>query len=106
VNILDTDALSHHMKRNAIGLAIEAQMRATAEEGIRHAKGKITLKATTLERPSVFEAGPGLQAPFPIRPDDSPQSHREHREDIKQTEETGSDRSTGNSSVRRRPPGP
>lgn len=26
MNILDTDALSHHMKRNAIGIAIEAQM--------------------------------------------------------------------------------
>jgi predicted nucleic acid-binding protein len=31
VNILDTDALSHHMKRNAMGLAIEAQMRASAD---------------------------------------------------------------------------
>ncbi len=30
MNILDTDALSHHMKRNAIGLAIDARMRASA----------------------------------------------------------------------------
>jgi predicted nucleic acid-binding protein len=31
VNILDTDALSHHMKRNSIGSAIESQMRASAD---------------------------------------------------------------------------
>jgi predicted nucleic acid-binding protein len=31
VNILDTDALSHHMKRNAIGIAIEAQMAASSD---------------------------------------------------------------------------
>lgn len=30
MNILDTDALSHHMKRNAIGTAIEARTRASA----------------------------------------------------------------------------
>jgi hypothetical protein len=35
VNILDTDALSHHMKRNAIGLAIEARMRASADPDFR-----------------------------------------------------------------------
>ena len=31
MNILDTDALSLRMKRNAIGLAIEARMRASAD---------------------------------------------------------------------------
>ena len=31
MNILDTDALSHHMKRKAIGIAIEAQMMASRD---------------------------------------------------------------------------
>lgn len=31
MNLLDTDALSHHMKRNAIGAAIAAQMNALAD---------------------------------------------------------------------------
>jgi predicted nucleic acid-binding protein len=31
VNILDTDALSHHMKRNAMGIAIRAQMMASPD---------------------------------------------------------------------------
>lgn len=31
MNILDTDALSHHMKRNAIGMAIEALMVASPD---------------------------------------------------------------------------
>jgi hypothetical protein len=29
VNILDTNALSHHMKRNAVGNAIEARIKAS-----------------------------------------------------------------------------
>lgn len=31
MNILDTDALSHHMKKDSIGTAIEAQMRASPD---------------------------------------------------------------------------
>jgi predicted nucleic acid-binding protein len=35
VNILDTDALSHHMKRNTIGAAIDTHMRASPNLGFR-----------------------------------------------------------------------
>ena len=43
MNILDTDALSHHMKRNAIGLAIEAKMRASADPDFWNPKVRVPM---------------------------------------------------------------
>ena len=54
MNILDTDALSHHMKRNSIGIAIEAQTSAstspdfwiTAVSAFEMADGAVALHKT------------------------------------------------------------
>jgi hypothetical protein len=79
------------MKDQRKRLPLAEQIRKGLEEAIRHAKGEITLKTTTLEGPPVFPAGRVLRTSSSVRPDDSPQSGGEPKEDRVPIEEARSD---------------
>jgi hypothetical protein len=76
------------MKDQRKRLPLAERLRKGLEEGMRHARGEITLKTTTLEGPPVFPAGRASSA---ARPDDSPQSGGEPKEDRIPIEEARSD---------------
>ena len=79
------------MKDQRKRLPVAEQIRKGLEEGIRHAKGEIALKTTTLEGPPVFPAGPVFRASSSVRPDDSSQSGGEPKEDRVPIEDARSD---------------